>query len=407
LLYMHGSGGLVWANPRFARTAAGCGYVVICPDELAGSKFRSRKTHPLHTLQDDTGYWQNSLFYEGKQAVAGESLEFCTQVNEVIGHKEHYRTLYNKVYHVRRAELHFVLSRLPPLAHQLGVVIMGCSEGAMTVARFDDQRYGRMIVGRVLAAYSAEFCYMHSSQEEALLGGQKNVPTLNLIGTHDEYFGPPPHGNFKGSAAALISAKTGNWGEQEITGNAYRSFIAQGFETGLVATFPGGEHDLTLHHNHEVRDVLLDFLHRPERCADLLEHWEFDAHLMSHVSRVRRCSPSGGAEDVAGPNQRILWVSFRAAAGIPHTIPYHRYLKLRRLSPQADEEELQAEREFLGVTGEQAHALKKKSEMHGMGSSTGALAAMMFAGADQEAMAEQMEAADPYADVYAMKVEEE
>ena len=31
-------------------------------------------------MWDDTGYWQNSLFYKGKDEVKGESLEFNTKV---------------------------------------------------------------------------------------------------------------------------------------------------------------------------------------------------------------------------------------------------------------------------------------------------------------------------------------
>ena len=105
---------------------------------------------------------------------------------------------------MRRAELHFTLARLPHFAQRVGVVLMGTSEGAMTVARFDDQRYGGMIVGRVIASYAGEYCYMHSNAEDATIGGQKCVPTLNLIGTFDEFFGPPAHLTFEGSAVRRI-----------------------------------------------------------------------------------------------------------------------------------------------------------------------------------------------------------
>jgi hypothetical protein len=88
------------------------------------------------------------------------------------------------------------------------------------------------------------------------------VPTLNLIGTHDEFFGPPAHGTFLGSCAAQISAQADGWGKKSVTGNAYQSMLEQGIRAGLVATFPGAQHDITTTHNHGVRDVLLDFLHR-------------------------------------------------------------------------------------------------------------------------------------------------
>jgi hypothetical protein len=61
MVYMHGSGGLVYANPRFGRIAAGFGCVVFMPDHMSTDEGRARYLRPLHTADDDTGYWQNQV----------------------------------------------------------------------------------------------------------------------------------------------------------------------------------------------------------------------------------------------------------------------------------------------------------------------------------------------------------
>ena len=53
------------------------------------------------------------------------------------------------------------------------------------------------------------------------------MPTLNLIGTYDEFFGPPAFGEFEGSCAAQISKQPDGWGKRVITGNAYQSMLEQ------------------------------------------------------------------------------------------------------------------------------------------------------------------------------------
>eukprot|EP00913_Durusdinium_trenchii_P012768 g11987.t2 len=60
----------------------------------------------------------------------------------------------------------------------------------MTVTRFDDQRYGDLIIGRFINSFSMEYCYFTPEPEAALLGGRLDIPTLNIIGTKDQYFGP-------------------------------------------------------------------------------------------------------------------------------------------------------------------------------------------------------------------------
>ena len=186
MAYMHGSGGMGWANPRLCRIAANAGYVVFAPDHLSSKEWRCKELKPLHNAHDDTGYWKHSLFYGDKAGVQGEELWFSTSVEGVRGEPEYYKALYEKIYQVRRAELHYLLRRLPKVAQAMGVTLFGTSEGAMTVHRFDDQRYGSMITARIINAFGCEYCYFTPTREAALLGGSPDVPTLNLIGTCDE-----------------------------------------------------------------------------------------------------------------------------------------------------------------------------------------------------------------------------
>ena len=49
----------------------------------------------------------------------------------------------------------------------------GTSEGAMTVARFDDQKYGSMILGRFINSFSIEYCYFTPKLQDGKLGRRR------------------------------------------------------------------------------------------------------------------------------------------------------------------------------------------------------------------------------------------
>ena len=109
----------------------------------------------------------------------------------------------------------------------------------MSISRFDDREYGKLITSRVLNAYGGEYTYFTPTRAAADLGGQLDVPTLNLIGTRDEFFGPPAHDSgpraWEGSIASQIAADaTTGWGDADLTGNAYASYLRQGVRRGLV-----------------------------------------------------------------------------------------------------------------------------------------------------------------------------
>merc|ERR1712107_159015 len=88
------------------------------------------------------------------------------------------------------SELHFIIQRLPQYMKVQGIFTGGTSEGAMTIARFDDQRYGHMILGRFINSFSIEYCYFTPTPECGKLGGALEVPTLNIIGMKDQFFVP-------------------------------------------------------------------------------------------------------------------------------------------------------------------------------------------------------------------------
>lgn len=208
--YVHGSGGMGWANPRLCRSAfmgahatpaklapsgarsnamlavcANAGFVVFAPDHMSSDEWRSKELKPLLNSSVDTGYWQHNLFYgskkevgEGEECVHGSptrigstlpaarvvllacvrSLWFSTSVDGVRGDPGYYKALYEKIYQVRSAEIHYLLKRLPKIAQAMGVVLFGTSEGAMTVHRFDDAKYGGLITGRIINAFGCEYC---------------------------------------------------------------------------------------------------------------------------------------------------------------------------------------------------------------------------------------------------------
>ena len=133
LVHCHGSGGLTWANPRMMRIACGFGCVVFAPDDMATPEWRSRVLKPLRTISESCEYWNNSIFYSGKKEVLGESIEFNTKASEVLANPGYYKRLYEKVFQVRSAELHFLLRRMPAAASIIGITLQGTSEGAMTV----------------------------------------------------------------------------------------------------------------------------------------------------------------------------------------------------------------------------------------------------------------------------------
>lgn len=154
----------------------------------------------------------------------------------------------------------------------------------MTVARFDDQRYGEMVMGRFINVFSVEYCYFTPKKEDGELGGQLDVPTLQIIGTKDPYFGP------EDSVAKIIAEdpKTG-YGAKDYHGNGYNTFVRQGLEAGLVCILENGVHSPCDTHDNFMRQVYETFFSRPEAIWELDAIWDMDPDMKDRVQVQQTC----------------------------------------------------------------------------------------------------------------------
>ena len=169
----------------------------------------------------------------------------------------------------------------------------------------------------------------------------------SLIGTCDEYFGPPADESFeylqgyKKSVPAAggghpVYGTMGTWhgsksykiakdpcppgyGDQHPTGNGFKAFVAQGLRKALVATVVGGQHDLTLNADNETRDILLAFLANPENCTEVYDRWiSTSAGYVASVAKKAEHKAAGSD---------ILHVELSQPHGINPHVPYVEYLQ--------------------------------------------------------------------------------
>lgn len=110
--------------------------------------------------------------------------------------------------------------------------------------------------------------------------GDPTIPTLNLVGCEDQYFGRT------NSVAAKVAQATDL---PAVRGHAFETMVERGITHGLVCHFEGAVHTLLRTHDTVVREVLADFLQRPHHtCLKLAVHWERIPHLRSLIRRYRR-----------------------------------------------------------------------------------------------------------------------
>ena len=234
VVYAHGSGGCSWDNLRFGRMFARMGMLFICPDGFAYpkhtdlGKLRHKDVQPIKQATDDVDYWSPDLVYAS--GADGENT-YSTKADSVLQDADKFRELYERCYQMRRRELHWTIEKLPRWIRMQGFYLGGCSEGAMTVSRFDDQRYGDQLLGRFIISFSIEYCYFTPTPEDGRLGGNLDVPTLNIIGTEDEFFGA------KNSVAALVQAdKERGFGDVKLDGHGFDTMMEQEVSTGRVVS---------------------------------------------------------------------------------------------------------------------------------------------------------------------------
>mmetsp|Transcript_50756 Transcript_50756/g.94897 ORF Transcript_50756/g.94897 Transcript_50756/m.94897 type:complete len:578 (+) Transcript_50756:45-1778(+) len=286
VIYAHGSGGCSWDNFRICRMMARMGMLVIAPDGFAYPKhtdlgaMRHKDVKPLTKASDDVDYWAKDLLYASD---AGGSHTYSTKAESVLDNPDKFRDLYDKCYEMRRRELHWTISKLPRWIRTQGFFIGGTSEGAMTVSRFDDQRYGHQVLGRFINSFSIEYCYFTPREECAKVGGNPEVPTLNIIGTKDEYFGSQE------SVAALVQAdKERGFGDIKLDGHGYDMMMEQELECGLVCWLEGGTHSPCPTHDNFLRRLFQTFFTRPREIWRIDDIWKGDEKVDGWVKVLKR-----------------------------------------------------------------------------------------------------------------------
>eukprot|EP00930_Biecheleria_cincta_P002454 TRINITY_DN103467_c0_g1_i1.p1 TRINITY_DN103467_c0_g1~~TRINITY_DN103467_c0_g1_i1.p1 ORF type:complete len:842 (-),score=183.78 TRINITY_DN103467_c0_g1_i1:52-2577(-) len=279
LVYAHGSGGNSWDNFRICRMVAKLGVLVIAPDgfaypkETAMGSIRHKDLQPLKKSSDNVDYWEGDLIYA---SAAEGAFTYSTSSDAVLNDPDHWREFYENCYRLRRDELHYIIKRLPGWVKTQGFFLGGTSEGAMTVARFDDERYGTQVLGRFINSFSIEYCYFTPTPEAGVLGGNRNVPTLNIIGTKDQYFGA------EDSIAKIVSEDVHGYGKQ-VTGNGYATMVQQGVTCGLVCVLENGVHSPCDTHDNFLRELFHTFFTRPASIPILHHIWEVDPYLKTLV----------------------------------------------------------------------------------------------------------------------------
>eukprot|EP00441_Pelagodinium_beii_P015322 CAMPEP_0197654880 /NCGR_PEP_ID=MMETSP1338-20131121/39114_1 /TAXON_ID=43686 ORGANISM="Pelagodinium beii, Strain RCC1491" /NCGR_SAMPLE_ID=MMETSP1338 /ASSEMBLY_ACC=CAM_ASM_000754 /LENGTH=640 /DNA_ID=CAMNT_0043230409 /DNA_START=65 /DNA_END=1987 /DNA_ORIENTATION=+ len=285
LVYAHGSGGCSWDNMRICRMISKMGFMVIAPDgfaypkDTAMGKIRHKDCLPLHKKSDDVDYWTGDLIYSSGSS---GTHTYSTKAKVVLEKPADFRDLYEKCYQLRRSELHFTIKSLPQFIKIKGFFLGGTSEGGMTIARFDDQRYEEMVMGRFINSFSIEYCYFTPTPEAGELGGQIDVPTLNIIGTKDQYFGP------EDSVAKIVAsdAETG-YGNANLTGNGFKTLARQGVEKALVCVLENGVHSPCNTHDNFLRQLFETFFSRPGSIWEIDAIWASDK-TMSDLVQVQQ-----------------------------------------------------------------------------------------------------------------------
>jgi len=281
LVYAHGSGGCSWDNMRICRMISRMGFLVIAPDgfaypkDSAMGKIRHKDVLPLHKAKDDIDYWTGDLIYS---SAGSGTATYSTKAEKVLENPDDFRTLYEKCYQLRRSELHFTIKNLPRFIKTKGFFLGGTSEGAMTIARFDDQRYGEMVIGRFINSFGIEYCYFTPTPEAGELGGQLDVPTLNIIGTKDQYFG-----GLDSVAKIVASDPKSGYGDKDLTGNGYKTLLRQGLHVGLVCVQENGVHSPCNTHDNFLRELFDVFFARPGSIWELDAIWNEDPTMKDRV----------------------------------------------------------------------------------------------------------------------------
>ncbi|CAE8621538.1 unnamed protein product [Polarella glacialis] len=266
---------------------------------------------PLKKGDDNVDYWEGDLMYASS---ASGAANYSTKADKVLEKPQEFMALYEKCYQLRRSELHFIIKRLPQWILTQGFFLGGTSEGAMTVARFDDQRYGEQIIGRFINSFGIEYCYFTPTPNDGKIGGQLDVPTLNIIGTKDQYFGA-----IDSVAKIVANDPTNGYGEKDLTGNGYKTMVAQKLNVGLVCVLEEGVHSPCNTHDNFLRQLFQHFFTRAASIWELDQIWSGDPTLKGLVE-VKQSTTNEDA--FTGCNIKQLFVP---------TMPFPNRMSLREV----------------------------------------------------------------------------
>lgn len=271
VVFMCGSTGVAGDSLRYMRMLAGLGYLVVAPDDLAGSsRLRQRGVRQLVEQAEGTDYWQRNLLYTTSRAYG--DLVYSSSVDSFLQDRDRFGALYATVVRIRHAELAYTLRHLPQYVKREGVTLVSMSEGSVVASAFDDAPFADVVRCRIFIAWSCERNYFNLDRPQSEIGiaGHKDIPTLNIIGTDDEFFGE------QHSIAEAVAAAVPH--HPPITGHALHTMVKQGVKFGLVAHLEGGRHNLTFSHDQVLRELMADFVRRPHlACRALPQLWQHSA----------------------------------------------------------------------------------------------------------------------------------
>jgi len=373
LIYAHGSGGCSWDNMRICRMICRMGFLVIAPDDFAYPRgtamgaLRHKDLQPLHLASDDVDYWAPDLIYASQ--AEGEST-YSTKAEDVLSHPDQWMDMYEKCYQMRRSELHFIISKLPRFILAQGFFLGGTSEGAMTIARFDDQRYGKSVLGRFINSFSVEYCYFTPRPEDGQIGGQKDVPTLNIIGSKDEYFGAVQ------SVAKIVVEDGMGYGDKNLTGNAYNTLVRQGLHHALVCVLEDGTHGPCITHDNQLREIFNTFFTRPHDIWQLERVWACDPPLASMIRVLARSEKTLRGDSNNADHVSKITKVFVPLSKMPSKMSLREVQALREISPssqafQAKVQTVMAEQKLLmEQESEEAENMLRKLRKKGFGASS-------------------------------------
>jgi len=216
----------------------------------------------------------------------------------------------------------------------------------MTIARFDDQRYGDMICGRFINSFSIEYCYFTPTPEAGELGGQLDIPTLNIIGTKDQYFGP------EDSVAKIVASDgVSGYGTKNLTGNGYNTLVRQGCDTALVCVLEDGVHSPCNTHDNFLRQLFDAFFTRPGSIWELDSIWENDPTMRELIEVQQTCvddkSTDANVTQVFVPKMKF-----------PNKMTLRQVDTLRLMSNWQDKVKAQMEEDLKQQLADQAEAKK-------------------------------------------------